>query len=212
MPDSSNPQCCQPASTFKDDFETGSTGGWDFKECNSTSVLWHATKNYKKSGGYSMCFSTTDGKGYDDPGNAPKCTVCSKKIKISAGTVYNVLSFAVKMQTEWTGAKEYKNPHPLNPGLLLDRLRVFTTDAGKEIDLWNSDSIKGTTGNNGDDWFVALSPKLDQFAGKEKELCIQFDAGDTNGNKPGHICIDDIAVDVSCTEKECMRIRRMNAF
>lgn len=206
LPDSSNPQCCQPSSTFKDDFETGSTGGWDFKECNSTSVLWHATKNHKKSGNFAMCFSTTDGKGYDDPSikvGGPKCTVCSKKIKISAATVYNVLSFAVKMKTEWTGAKEYKNPHPLNPDLLLDRLRVFTTDAGKEVDLWTSDSIKGTTANGGEDWFVALTPKLDQFAGKEKEICIQFDAGDKNGNTPGHVCIEDIAVDVSCTPKEC---------
>ena len=206
VPDSANPQCCQPSNAFKENFESGSTGAWDFVECNSKTVIWHATKAHAKSGDYGLCFGTTDGKSYDDPSikpKGPKCTVCSKKIKISAGTVYNTLSFAVKMKTEWTGQPKYVNPHPLNPDLLLDRLRVFVKDAGKDVDLWTSDAIKGSSSKTGDDWFVALSSKLDQFAGKEKAICIEFDAGDANGNGNGHVCIDDVSVDVGCSKKEC---------
>ncbi|GEM_PF-2063712 len=206
-PDSSNPQCCQPKSVFSEDFASGSTGAWTFSSCNSKSVKWHATKNQAKSGSHSMCFSNTNGKGYHDASIAPKgpaCTVCSKPIKLTAGTVYNTLEFAVKMQTEWSGQPKEKYKNPPKPGLNeLDKLVVFVKDAGKEVTIWSSDQIQGTTGNKGADWQSQFSAGLDKFAGKTKEICFKFDAGDNSGNDQGHICVDDIKVGVACKQDEC---------
>ncbi len=135
VPDATNPQCCQPSTTFAEGFEVGAPSSWTTLDCNSKTTKWIVSKTNPYKGTRSLCFQNQSGTGYGGPPGTvlgPRCTICSPAVKIAAGAVYNQLRFAVRMQTQFTGATTYVNPHPLTPELVRDFLAVFVVHAGKE--------------------------------------------------------------------------------
>lgn len=208
QPDAGNAQCCQESTALQDSFDTGSAGDWTWTVEKGKAVKWHTTTTNPAKGAQALCFSDDNGTGYADVSvkGGPGGTICSKKFKIEAGTNYNQLTFQVQMETEWSGQppEKYINPPAKDPDkIALDKLRVFVVDAGQEVVLWNSDAIKGTTGNKGKDWQSIISYGLEQFKGQEKSICFGFEAGDNNGNANGRICVDEVAVKVTCSKIEC---------
>lgn len=204
-PDASNPACCQPASLFSDGFESGSISGWQHLGSNSKSVVWQVNTKEGKTGQNSVYFGTPNFEGYDDPalGNAkgPRDTICSKPLKLTGGTVYNIATFQLKMQTEWSGQpkENYKNP-PAQSDTKLDELRLEVLLPTGLKTVWSSDAIYGTTEGQ---WVPVLA-SLDKWAGQEVSICLTFDAGDGLGNTLGGIWIDDFAIDVTCVKQTCV--------
>ncbi|MEY3011844.1 MAG: hypothetical protein RIT45_579 [Pseudomonadota bacterium] len=207
VPDASNVACCQESTIYSDGFESGSISSWQHVGTNSKTVKWQHNSKEGKSGSASLYFGNGQFSGYDDPtlgkGKGPRGSVCTKPLKISAGTVYNVLTFQLKLKTEWSGqpAENYVNP-PVKAGEgapKLDELRVEVALPTGLVPAWTSDSVKGTTGG---EWLPIVVP-LDQFAGKEAGICFTFDAGDDLGNTDGGVWIDDVAFGVKCTKQEC---------
>jgi hypothetical protein len=201
IPDSSNDQCCKPANLSTDDFTQGNLAGWEHKDGNSSVVNWKL--NPKCESGACMYFGTADFSSYDDPAlgtSGPKETVCSKPIALQQGTIYDVLSFNLRMDTEWNGqlASKYLNP-PVAGTPKVDVLSVIVKPEGSAQTVWTSDAIQGTTGGK----YLPISVALDAFQGKSVKVCFSFDAGDSSGNKYPGIFVDDVKVDVACKVSGC---------
>ncbi|MCO4760431.1 MAG: hypothetical protein KC502_02930 [Myxococcales bacterium] len=209
-PDDKNPQCCQPKELFGDNFESGSTAAWNHVDSNSKSVKWQISdKDSAGSGGKkSLFFGQATLDGYDDPSlgssKGPKGRLCSPNTLIEQGTLYDLLTFDVKMQTEWSGkpAANYKNP-PCPQGTCqpnkIDHLAVEIYTAGQYFEVWSSDSVKGTTEGK---WLPAFV-NLDKYQGKTVKFCFGFDAGDGGANKTGGVWIDNVKLAVKCKDIEC---------
>lgn len=208
-PDASNNQCCQPKDLYTDNFESGSIAAWTHLGSNSKVVKWQVGDKSGVGGGKSLYFGNTDvSKGYDDPSlgtsKGPKGMICSPTLDIAQGTLYDVLTFDLKLQTEWSGkpAKNYVNP-PCPQGNCqpnkIDFMKVEVFSAGQYIDVWNSDSVKGTSEGK----WLPLFVSLDKYQGKKVQICFSFDAGDGGANKVGGVWIDNVKLAVQCTAKEC---------
>lgn len=210
-PDAKNAQCCQPKDVYSDTFESGSIAAWNHVGSNSKAVKWQVsdTVGAGVSGGKSLYFGNTNvAKGFDDPSlgtaKGPKGRVCSPALDIAQGTLYDVLTFDLKLQTEWSGkpAANYKNP-PCPKGQCqpnkIDVLAVEVFSAGQYIEMWSSDAIKGTSEGKWLPTFVSL----DKFQGKKVQLCFSFDAGDGGANTVGGVWVDNVKLAVQCTAKEC---------
>jgi len=205
-PNGDNPACCSESNTFADAFD-GGMSTWQTKASSSKTVSWHINPTCGSNGGPGLAFSDAAGTGYDDPslgtGKGPKGTICSAPIAIKLGTVYNLASFKVKMQTEWSGqpVASYKNPPTLG-GCAIDQLTVGVFEAGQlqKPPLWTSDAIYGTTEGK----LQSMKVDLDPYAGKSVQLCFTFDACDSAGNNFSGVCIDDVKVDVACDKDKCL--------
>ncbi|HAN32545.1 MAG TPA: hypothetical protein DCQ06_13195 [Myxococcales bacterium] len=212
QPDANNVQCCKPENTFKDNFESGSLAAWTSADSNSKSVKWRINDKEASTSAKSLYFGKSTLNGYDDPtlGNAgPKGHFCSPELSIVQGTVYDVLSFDLKLQTEWSGkpAANYKNP--LCPSSVppetcktlpkVDHFSVDVFDAGQYKQAWSSDNIKGTTEGK----WQPIVVNLDQFQGKKVKVCFSFDAGDGGANNAGGVWVDNVSIDVACNKTIC---------
>lgn len=202
VPDASNDQCCKPANLSTDDFTQGNLAGWEHKDGNSTTVSWKLNPTCES--GACMYFGNADFTSYDDPktptGTGPKETVCSKAITLQQGTIYDVLNFNLRMDTEWSGqpASKYQNP-PAVGSPKVDLLSVLVKPEGSAQTVWTSDVIQGTTNGK----YVPISVPLDAFQGKSVKVCFSFDAGDSSGNNYPGIFVDDVKVDVACKVSGC---------
>lgn len=208
-PDSSNVQCCQPSQTISDGFEGGSlAANWELGQSNSQSVGWKINTTAAKTGVNSLFFGETDFQGYDDPavpgGAGPKQRICTKSFSVQTGTNYNVASFDLRMDTEWSGATAYENPKCFPPPIgcqpKVDHLAVQVFDVGQYKEIWSSDVIEGTTGGE----FMPMLLNLDGYKGKNVKLCFEFDAGDGAKNKEGGVWIDNFLLEVTCEAKTCL--------
>ena len=198
IPDSANDQCCQPANLFGDDFTTG-INGWKQQDGNSTNnVNWKGNPSCKS--GACLYFGNTTFNSYDDGLIAPKETICSKPIALQQGTIYDVLTFNLRMDTEWNSQPKdkYKNP-PLEGTPKVDLLTVQIKPEGSAQTVWSSDEIQGTTAG----LYQPITVSLDAFQGKSVKICFTFDAGDNSGNKFPGIFVDDVKVDVACKKTVC---------
>ena len=203
-PNGDNPACCAESNTFSDGFDAGMST-WQAKGGNSKAVTWHINSTCGSNAGPGLAFSNAAGDSYDDPtlgaGKGPQGTICTAPIAVKLGTVYNLASFKVKMQTEWSGqqASAYKNP-PTQGGCAIDQLTVGVFDAGQlQKPLWTSDAIFGTTEGK----LLGMQVDLDAYGGKSVQLCFTFDACDSTANNYTGVCIDDVKVDIACEPNPC---------
>ncbi len=204
-PQANNPQCCQPENLFKDNFNNGLIA-WSHTE-SSKDITWHATSKDDASGGAgSICFGNANCDGYADKTlKKVDGMLCSKAVKLKAGTQYDMLSFELKMKTEWCGQDKakYKNP-PCPPkssclDYKLDHFAVKLKIGGKLEEIWSSDAIQGCTD---DKWLPLLVP-LNAWQGKTVNVCFEFDTGDAFANDKGGVRIDDVSLDVKCKQEVC---------
>ncbi len=212
-PDANNAQCCQPKDVYGDNFESGSIAAWTHVGSNSKEVKWQVSDKVGAGvgGGKSLYFGNTDtSKGYHDPAlgstKGAKGRICSPSMTIAQGTLYDVLTFDLLLQTEWSGkpAANYANPPcPQGPGKCepnkIDVFAVEVFSVGQYQEIWSSDAIKGTTEAKWLPTFVSL----DKYQGKQVQLCFSFDAGDGSANTVGGAWVDNVKLAVQCTAKEC---------
>ena len=218
VPNAANLQCCQPATNLSEGFENG-LSTWQQTETSKV-VKWQINPKGGSAGSASLYFGDATYGSYDDQSMKPKSPsgiICSKPIKVPAGTLYNVAKFQLNLSTEWDGkAKEaYVNP-PVIPGATVpkvDELKVLVRYAGQYCGasgckatgtglpdgLWSSDAIYGTTAGQ----YVPVKVSLDKFAGKDVELCFSFDTGDAAANQAKGVNIDDLKIEVVCIEDPC---------
>ncbi|MSQ84505.1 MAG: hypothetical protein EXR77_16765 [Myxococcales bacterium] len=215
VPNAANLQCCKPENLLKDSFDNGDST-WTKTE-TSNAVKWQTDPKGGVGESPALHFSDAAYATYDDQNIAPKGPagiICSKPIKLPSGTLYNIASFQIKLSTEWDNvpADKYKNPViPDEPKI--DEFKVLVKTAGQycgavackppgtgtPAGLWSSDTIAGTTKGA----WLAVTVALDKFAGKEVQLCFAFETGDSQGNKAQGPLIDDVSVDITCTDKPC---------
>ncbi len=218
VPNAANLQCCQPATGLSEGFENG-LSTWQQTETSKV-VKWQINPTGGANGGASLYFGDATFGSYDDQSMKPKSPsgiICSKALKLPAGTMYNVAKFQLNLATEWDGkpAENYVNP-PVIPNVTVpkvDELKVLVRYAGQYCGasgckatgtglpdgLWSSDVIKGTTGGK----FTTVKVNLDKYAGKDIELCFSFDTGDPTANQYKGANIDDLKVEVVCIEDPC---------
>lgn len=205
VPNGDNPACCAPTNLLTETFDAAGAS-WQHVGENSKNVSWRLDPTCGSNNSPGMHFSDSTFASYDDQslgGNGAKGTICSSPIDLKLGTNYNVATFNLKMQTEWSGQSKanYKNP-PLFGGGIIDQLTVTVFAAGQLVQppLWTSDVVYGTTEGQ----TLKMSVDLDAFAGKTVQLCFTFDAGDATANEFSGVCIDDVKVDITCDKIECL--------
>lgn len=201
-PDPGKPGCCKSAVSLYAPFDDALTE-WTTLQQNSATVGWHLLPNGGEAGG-ALAFSNEDGSSFDDPvlsdDVGPKGVVCSKPTAIKAGSVFNLLTFQLKLDTEWTGvaAGKYLNP-PLAGLPKFDEFTVIAMVANQPTLVWSSDVIAGTTNGK---WKTITVP-LDALQGKTIQLCLSFDAGDGSKNAFAGVAVDELAIKVACSKQLC---------
>lgn len=202
-PDSSKPTCCKTSVPFGDDFDGGSLSsvGWTALEQNSTAVQWRLLS---ATSGSALAFVNEAGTSYADETLSEevgaKGTLCSPNIQLKQGTLFNLLTFHLKLETEWSGtdAKSYKNP-PVEGLPKYDAFSVQVLVDSQLQTAWSSDAIYGTTGGN----WQPITVSLDAWAGKKVQVCLNFDAGDGSKNDYTGAWVEDLAVKVACSKQAC---------
>jgi hypothetical protein len=201
-PDASKPSCCKASVSLYSGFDAGTLEGWTAQQQNSAQVGWHAVPTAGVTGG-ALAFSSQSGDSYSDPdlGDAgPKGLICSAPLTLKQGTNYNLLTFQLKLETEWSGyaAKDYKNP-PVDGLPKYDWFTVQVLDQGALKVVWSSDLVYGTTGG----LWQAVTVPLDSWQGKTVQVCLGFDAADSNKNDFAGPLIDELALKVACSKQAC---------
>lgn len=203
-PDASQPGCCKSSILQVDDFDSGTLDAWTMLNLNSNSVKWRVDAKGGTGSSASLFFGTEALTGYDDPSlgkdTGPKGTICTKTFTLKAGTVYDQVTFDLRMESEWSGQPKgsYKNP-PIAGKAKFDVLTVQVYSDGKFSDAWSSDAIQGTT----DDKYLTITAGLDAWQGKDVQVCLTFDAGDGQQNGFGGVHVDNFAVKAACSKKPC---------
>lgn len=203
VPDASKPSCCKPSVPFGDDFDGGSLAsvGWTALEQNSTAVQWRLLS---AASGSALAFANEDGSSYADSSLSEevgaKGTLCSPSVQLKEGTLYNLLTFQLKLETEWSGAdaKAYKNP-PVEGLPKYDAFGVQVLVDSQLQPAWSSDAIYGTTEGK----WQTITVSLDAWAGKKVQVCLSFDAGDGSKNDYSGAWIEDLAVKIACSKQAC---------
>lgn len=202
VPDAAKSSCCKPSVLLYDGFDGGTLDGWTAQQQNSQTVQWRVLPAAGENGG-ALSFSDEAGQSYDDATlglQGPKGILCSPPVALKGGTLYDQLSFKLKMDTEWSGfaPKSYKNP-PV-PGLpKFDHLTVWVAQNGGMTAAWSSDLVYGSTAGN----WQAVTVPLDAWQGQTVQVCLGFDAGDSSKNDFAGVQIDELAVKVACTQQAC---------
>lgn len=208
-PDSSKPACCKPSVELSQDFDSGTLEGWALLDGNSGDVTWHIDPKAGTKASQALVFTNSAGTNYADPslgkGVGPKGSACAPPVKLKVGSLYNLVTFQLQLETEWSyvDAKAYKNP-PLVGQPKFDHFSVGVREEGvanAKIDqLWSSDLIKGTT----DGKWIEVTVALDAYQGKTIAVCMTFDAGDDQVNDRAGVKIDELLVKVACSKPECL--------
>ncbi len=202
-PDASKPNCCKQTVSLYDGFDAGNMEGWTAQQQNSALVGWHAVPTGGVTGG-ALAFSDQSGDSYADPeltgDTGPKGLVCSTPLTLKQGSVYNLLTFQLKLETEWSGypAADYKNP-PVDGLPKYDWFTVQVLEQGAAKVVWSSDLVYGTTGGL---WQPVTVP-LDAWQGKTVQICLGFDAADSNKNNFAGPMVDELALKVACSKQAC---------
>lgn len=203
-PDVSKPACCKPEVLLFDDFDTPGLEGWTPSGANSTSIVWRSEAGGGPAKTSDLCFGNAACDGYDDPnlpfGAGPKGALCSKVAKLKSGTVFNLLSFDLLLDTEWSDVLPASYKNPLAPGN--PKIDLFSVDLYFDAALhpaWSSDAIYGTTAGK---WLPVTIP-LDAWQGKSVQVCLRFDAGDAQANTKKGLHIDNFVLKVACAKKAC---------
>ncbi|MSP90586.1 MAG: hypothetical protein EXR79_02085 [Myxococcales bacterium] len=203
-PDATKPACCKAEVLAPlEDFESGTLDVWSVFESNSTISKWrlHPTGG---NAGQALYFGTEGLDTYADPALGkdlgPKGTICMDKVKIKQGSLHDLVTFDLQMETEWTGlpATTYKNP-PVAGGKKFDALAVSVYHNGTFTEVWSSDAVLGTTGGQ----WLPVTVALDAFQGQTVQLCFAFDAGDGAVNDKAGVRLDNVLVKVACSKKPC---------
>lgn len=222
-PNTENAQCCLPTKLYSDPLDTasvtkdGAGGSWKVVSSNSQTVGWQINATGGATG-TGLTFSDATFAKYDDQSikpQGPRGVVCSKQVTLSAGTLYNVATFQLKLSTEWDGQPkdQYVNPPDIEGAAKADVFSVYVESAGQLCGpteckapgvtlpegLWTSDKIQGST----DGKWLPVSINLDKWAGKPVRLCFGFDAGDSFANSAGFATVDDVSIEVVCSEGAC---------
>ncbi len=208
-PDSSKAECCKPSVTANHDFDSGTLTGFNFLKGNSSEVGWKLDPKGGSKGSQALFFGNAALTDYADPtlpvGKGPKGTICAPPTKLKVGTLFNLLTFQLQMETEWSYLPKgaYKNP-PLAGQPKFDHLEVGVREEGigsTEIkQLWSSDIIAGSTEGK----WLEVTVALDAWQGKEISVCLTFDAGDDQVNDRAGVRIDELLVKVACSKPECL--------
>lgn len=208
-PDGSKPSCCKPSVEWSEDFDSGVLDKWGMLGGNSVDVTWHIDPKAGTKGSQALVFADASGTSYADTalpsGTGPTGTACTPPVKLKIGTLYNLLSLQLNLETEWSYLPKgsYQNP-PLGTGKKYDHFSIGVREEGvpgaKIEPLWSSDAIAGTT--NGE--WLELTLSLDAWQGKSVAVCFTFDAGDDQVNDRQGPRLDEVLVRVACTKPECL--------
>lgn len=213
VPDASQPSCCTPSQLLSESFDSGLLTGWTPFGLNSVLVRWRALpgKGRPASAGGApsagLVFANESASSYADSGvdpqSGPKGSLCTKQVKLATGTVYNLATFWLKLDTEWSGVlpSAYLNP-PVDGLAKFDELTLQVYLAGKFEAVWSSDALKGSTVNGPDPWKKVVVD-LSKYAGKTVQVCLTFDAGDGQQNEYAGPAVDDFALEVACSKEIC---------
>ena len=203
-PDAAKPACCKPEVLAPlEDFESGTLDVWSVFESNSTVAKWrlHPTGG---NAGQALYFGTEALDGYADPALGkdvgPKGTICMEKAKLKQGSLHDLLTFDLQMETEWSGLPKasYKNP-PVAGGKKFDALAVSVYHNGTFSEVWSSDAVLGTTAGQ----WLPVTVALDAFQGQTVQLCFAFDTGDGAVNDKAGVRLDNVLLKVACSKKPC---------
>jgi hypothetical protein len=202
VPDVAKAGCCKPSVLLYDGFDGGVLDGWTAQLQNSQTVQWRVLPTAGENGG-ALGFGDEAGLSYDDPNlgpAGPKGVLCSPPLALKAGTLYDQLSFKLRMDSEWSGLapKSYQNP-PVEGLPKFDHFAVLVAQGGALSEAWSSDLIYGSTGGN----WQAVTVPLDKWQGQTVQVCLSFDAGDSSKNDFAGVQIDELAVKVACTQQAC---------
>jgi hypothetical protein len=210
VPDASKPGCCKTEVLFPEDFDAGVLDQWDPPTSNSQTVKWriHPQGGVGPGGqgvSQALYFGDEAFESYADAtlgkDVGPKGTICSKAIKLKAGTLHDLLTFDFNLETEWSGlpAGAYKNP-PVGGSKKYDALSVGVLASGvTPTEVWSSDAVAGTTEGK----WVPVTVALDAYQGQTVKVCFTFDAGDAQANDKQGPRIDNVLAKVACSKKPC---------
>lgn len=213
VPDASQPSCCSPASLLAENFDSGLLTGWTPFGLNSVLVRWRTLPGKGRpdldgvTATTGLAFSNESGTSYADPGvdaqSGPKGSLCTKQVKLASGTLYNLASFWLRLDTEWSGVlpSAYANP-PVEGLVKFDELTLQVYQAGKFDAMWSSDTLKGSTVQGSDVWKKVVVD-LSKYAGKTVQVCLTFDAGDGQQNDYAGPVVDEFRLDVACSKSVC---------
>ena len=210
-PDAVKPGCCTPSTQQADTFNGPALTGWTALDTNSIAVNWrldpaggNPTPGNGEAPGGAIYFGTVTKTGYADPQlpvpQGPKGMLCAKSLVLPAGTVFNLLTFDLNLDTEWSdvGQGLYVNP-PVPGKPKLDWFSVQIATGGKYYTAWSSDEIAGTTGGK----WQPITVSLDAWAGKSVQVCYRFEAGDNVLNSKNGPWVDNVALTVACQKPAC---------
>lgn len=204
VPDVTKPACCKPEVLLFDDFDTPGLEGWTPSGGNSDTVKWQSEAGGGANKSGAVCFGNATCTNYDDAtlasGVGPKGALCTKVAKLKTGSVYNLLSFELLLDTEWSDVLPASYKNPLAPGN--PKVDFFSVELYFDTMLhpaWTSDAIQGTTGGK---WLPVTVP-LDAWQGKTVQVCLRFDAGDGQANDKKGLHLDNLVLKVACAKKPC---------
>lgn len=202
-PDISKPGCCKKSVLAVDDFESGVLDQWTLVGGNSNAVKWRIDPKGGSNSSQALYFGNATHDGYADAtlGEAgPKGMACIKPVNLTKGTVFNLVTFKLRMETEWSylPKAQYKNP-PLAGKPKFDHFSVQVEVDGKLTQAWSSDMVYGTTDGK---WVDVVVP-LDTWQGKPATICASFDAGDDKVNGKTGVHLDEFAIKVACDKQVC---------
>ena len=202
-PDASKPGCCKKSVLAVDDFESGVLDQWTLVGGNSNVVKWRIDPKGGSNESQALYFGNANHDGYADADlndGGPKGMACINPVQLSKGTVFNLVTFKLRMETEWSYLPkgQYKNP-PLAGKPKFDHFSVQVEADGKQAIAWSSDMIYGTTEGK---WVEVVVP-IDQWQGQKATVCVSFDAGDNKVNDNMGVHIDEFAIKVACDKLPC---------
>ncbi len=202
-PDATKPGCCKKKILAVDDFESGVLDQWTLAGGNSNSVKWRIDPKGGNGKSQALYFGNNTYDSYADDSvkeGGPKGMACIKPVGLVKGTVFNLVTFKLRLETEWSWlpAAQYKNP-PLAGKPKYDHFSVVVDVGGKKEEAWSSDLIHGTTEGK----WVDVVASVDGWQGQQVTVCLSFDAGDGKVNDKVGVHVDDFAIKVACDKKPC---------
>ena len=132
-------------------------------------------------------------------------TVVSPSVVLPSGSGHQLLTFNLKLSTEWDGEtlESFSNPAGV------DRLSLYVRVGATSTMVWNSDAIAGSTATVDADGILRpkwqlISVDLSTYKGMAVSFGFTFDSGDYKENDFEGATLDNVALVVGC-EKPCTK-------